>query len=344
MSLWRSTDSCTVPEDPSSPFNASSDLWHATTRPGMPLARISGTWSLRYSDEWKQELKTRLQRNGVVDFREALLLDVTGVEVRPFNNNEDLSPDRFPLRILSLGQQWHNRSKSICSDRPSTSAPPAIDAEMLCRHQITGEILFEDVWPGILDLKMSQQGLTVHGPILVTDVTGARIDIDVENTSSVPTMPAPYRFPLMLFLRTPRVSVQNMPASTIFSGQADLMERTVEIPLMDILRDVVDWKLQAMGLPVSPKTRSLALITDPTGVVVTVEEGIPDRSRFPLKFYINGAALREVWEASGSVDHVRHHRWRSAGHKDVNQALQDKLSFFRNCFKLSFSNSRKQQH
>lgn len=260
-----------------------------------------------YSKDWQEVIRSSMADLSA-DFRVVLVTDVLGIEVSPNElQGGYLSRDRFPLRLRCTNQPALQLQRR--NSKGSTRSPPSSQDPQVNKHttQISLQIQFADLWPGILKVKLDQQGFTVkngnndHLQFLVaTDSTGVELDLK----SSRARLPSPERFPLKLHFRTPRSGPQNLVIKDEHekqkyekndkAEQAMLFEHSTELKLSGLLSDIVDSKLEDIGLCVNESDRSLVLLTDCLGVVIKPADGVPDRSRFPIKVHIERSIMTSL--------------------------------------------------
>lgn len=286
----------------------------ALKRPGLIV-------ELSYSDDWFDVLRTHLDTAQIVDRRSALVTDQMGVEVKTFDcTSYQLMPDRFPVRVFYLGE-WSEAPAPFASEARSlkedisTGSRKVGSPEWLSTHS---QLKYEDVWPGILQIRLrAAAGLAEDidlSSCLATDATGVEVDLSQHDR-----IPEDWRFPLKLHFRAQLISThfgsaitrQNLEelldgaqppvrrSSTASYGgsggdssdraSAEYRDHSTELQLESILPDVISHRLKCMGSVGSPSRgkQFTILLVDRIGVQVAMLGGIPDRSRFPLKFHVD---------------------------------------------------------
>lgn len=244
----------------------------------------------------------------------ALITDRMGVEVRPFDDHaaaaEFLGPDQFPLRIVFLPPTTAFEDDTSPSTGKMSGGSPDANSNSdkslpALGGQTSGDILYNQVWPGVLNTKLQSVGATESlenhqcegSTFMVTDACGVQVDLKEEY------MPEVTRFPLKLhFVGTHHGTRQNLDTildndevgniGTNCNNKPSLVQQyTIEISYKSLLTDVINKKLQEMSIPTDAENRPTVLITDHTGV--QVHGGVPDHCKFPLKFYLDNTSIEK---------------------------------------------------
>lgn len=283
---------------------------------GSQCVRSEQLAEIPFSQGWIEILHSHLDRGKIEDPRTALVTDRMGVEVRPFDGVEcHLDKDRFPVKAFFLGctDLAPQMSTSSPAERASSSN---LERSMSSRlslgdeasqnsqrklDQVSTDLQFQDVWPGILQVKLNAVGVQGVNPlpgIFATDATGVEI-----NLSSYDRMPDPSRFPLKLHFRAQgaimrqnleecfdRCQSQNSCEDKDKAHGKDVREHSTDLSYNSILSDVIHARMRDMGA--SALQKPCILVTDRIGVQVFLTEVVPDRSRFPLKFHLDDSPDR----------------------------------------------------
>jgi len=321
----------------------------------MPAKAASPTQvrctALEYEKDWPNTLEDLIRENG----GSALVTDRMGVEVRPLDENvageEHLREDQFPLKILfapAPGTAPSNEETSPTSNGKMSDEIHSDGDKNLptLGTQTSGGILYTDVWPGILATKMVQAAGAhfcledSRCTLIVTDACGVQIDLNDTY------LPEESRFPLKLHFKactnqrtrqTLGLTAGMAPTtggdevvgylSSAASCKPGWEQYTVEVSHKSLLADVVNFKLQEMCIPTDAENRPMVLITDHTGVQVC--RGVPDRSKFPLKYYIENSSMDQ-----STLQDIKKAWWKKlqrAGNKEGNTSKN------RNVFMRSLS-------
>mmetsp|Transcript_13901 Transcript_13901/g.30269 ORF Transcript_13901/g.30269 Transcript_13901/m.30269 type:complete len:419 (+) Transcript_13901:132-1388(+) len=165
---------------------------------------------------WQETLQDAINDLGVTDDRCVLVTDVLGVEVPPYDRNGSrISAEQFPLRVRVVsGSLLPSSPPRKTSKNSSVRTPVELDKEAIGRQgQISLEVEYEDIWPGILKVKLGEQGVILSDDsdglnfLVATDATGVELDL------SKTRVPSPDRFPLKLHFRASRMGPQNFPCN-----------------------------------------------------------------------------------------------------------------------------------
>lgn len=331
----------------------------APFRPGQ-IAEIS------FSQEWLEVLNRLIDEKHIADSRTVLVTDATGVEVQALDGAEPhVDSDRFPLKVfclsppkvesqppnVALNRAYSHESRN--SGNSDDASPTQILGARNKDGKVTTEILFEDVWPGILQIKLHAvvgrvaDQLDVRRGIVATDKTGVEIDL-----SCLDRFPDEDRFPLKLHFQA-QGSTTRQNLNECFDGSEtqtssfgednakgndkEVRQHSTELQLGSLLNDVIFTRMRLMGIPLD-NSRSASghtdgyrkpaiLVTDRIGVQIDPSEGVPDHRRFPLKFHVDNSSDDNMG-AKGSL---------SSGRENVTAAIKDLDRKARKFFKRSSS-------
>jgi len=246
---------------------------------------------------------------------EDFYLDVDRFPVRAF-----FAPDPQGIRPAKTGTPTGEvpllerglSTKTQTSLESWTSDDISPGAQKFGQDQISKTLQFADVWPGILVIKLGsvagrEQVCDALRSVFATDATGVEMDI----SRYVDRMPDPSHFPLKLHFRAQGANTRQNWEDDVDMSQdlsscehkptfkatnkgdqdTECRHHSTDLAFESILLDVINARLRHKGHDISPMRRPSVLVTDRIGVQVVVNEGVPDSSRFPLKFHIDDTGM-----------------------------------------------------
>lgn len=261
-----------------------------------------------YSADWEAHLGKAVADLGINDRSQVIVTDQAGMEVGANGTSQGkLTEEGFPLRIHYIPQPETPIVRR--TSRGSTGSGGKEDEKNSKggSTQISLDIQFGDVWPGILKVKLDKQGLIAKDGsstdplnfVVATDTTGVQVDL---KGSCRARLPSPERFPLKLHFRShhsgpqnfiPKVKDKNDKVEKVADPSA-LHEHSMQLDLKGMLAEIVDVKLQEVGFYVAEENRGFVLLTDRLGVIITPADGVPARQRFPVKLHVEQCELKAI--------------------------------------------------
>jgi len=275
---------------------------------------------VRFGKDWHDDLLSAVHQMRTASLDQGIILvtDALGIELHLEDKGlARLTGEHFPLRIRLTAAPAANasllRSSPPSEGKGSSSSIGSGGSSKVWRgNQVSVEIEFGDVWPGILRRRLEMVGVVADpllgdgtmGFLVATDARGVEVDM----RSARKRMPSPDRFPLKLHFHAPRSGPQNVEQgkhqdskgkdsrknSSNSKVPPTVCEHSMDLVLTGMLSDIVDVKLEDLGLCLEETMRSRVLITDCLGVIVDPSEGVPEMQRFPIKAHIEGSFLSEI--------------------------------------------------
>lgn len=285
---------------------------------------------VRFSRHWQEDLLAAVRQMRAASTEQGCILvtDALGIELLLEDKGlAQLASEHFPLRVRLAAMPSTvagfprssppSEGKGSSSSVGGSSTGSSKASKVYRGSQVSLEIEFGDVWPGILTRRLEKQGVPTDqlrgdGPRFLVATDNQGIEVDLQGGARH-RMPSPDRFPLKLHFHAPRSGPQNIenckhpgtkgkePRKNNNSSKAPpaVCEHSMELALVGMLSDIVDVKLEDIGVCLDETMRSRVLITDCLGIVVDPAEGVPDKRRFPIKAHVESALLTELESNDG---------------------------------------------